>query len=161
MNLDTWGEVINGPDTYLDLWSSILPGKAMLIGWTDGRGTHYDVLFVLGTYSAGHIQRLHPTLVQQMQHSPVLFVSILGLGAFGFAIGDDEALHPEYVAEKLNIGGPPTAEALTVLLNGLKSIYMGKNYETQIKAPEESQRDSEGFEDHKVSPPRYGDRDFS
>ena len=160
MNLDTWGEVINGPDTYLDLWSSILPGKAMLIGWTDGRGTHYDVSFVLGKYSAGHIQRLHRTMVQQMEQSPILFVSILGVGAFGFAIGEDEALHPEYVAEKLNIGGPPTAEALTVLLNGLKSIYMGKPYETEIKSAQEGQRDSERPSDDEISPPRYWDRDF-
>ena len=133
MNLDTWNTVINGQDTYTDIWQSILPGHSLLIGWTDGRGTHYDILFVLGKKAVGHINALHPSAIKEMhRYAPVLFVSVLRLGAFGWNLGEDEALHPEYVAEKLNINALATAEALTVLLNGLKSIYMGKHYETEI-----------------------------
>ncbi len=132
MNFDTWKTVINGHETYASIWQTVQRGDSLLIGWTEGMGTHYDILFTLGKYTAGHVQSLHSSLVAGMQRHPVLFVSILKVGAFGFDIGEDKALHPNYVAEKLNIPGPPTAQALTVLLNAIKSIHNGKPYETEV-----------------------------
>lgn len=132
MNLDTWKTVINGPETYAEIWKTVQNGDSILIGWTDGMGTHYDIAFMRGKYSAGRVQSLHPSLVNGMRGHPVLFVSIFRVGAFAFDMGADQALHPNYVAEKLNIPGQSTAQALAVLLNALKSICNGKHYETDI-----------------------------
>ena len=121
MNRDTWDVVINGQETYQDIWRQVIRGDTLLIAWTDGRGSMHDILFSIGKYKAGPINALHPALPVQQ----VLFVSILRRGAFGFDYTDENALHPDYVAEKLNVGGG-AAEALAALLNGLKSVYAGK-----------------------------------
>ena len=51
MNLDEWGEVINGEETYKGI-AEELHNKSVLIGWTDGNGTHFDILFTYRAYIA-------------------------------------------------------------------------------------------------------------
>lgn len=112
MNYDEYGEVINGTDTFTSVANKLMNHKPVLIGWTDGQGSHYDVLFVLGVDKHG--------TVQGGVDSTDLFVSIMRKGAFGF---DPKVLgtHESYYAEKLHVFAPQFAE----LVEGVKSGLSG------------------------------------
>lgn len=116
MNLDTYGEVINGPDTYATIALRLDEEQPVMIGWTDGHGTHFDILFVLGSKKYGsNIQGgIHPTTD--------LFVSIMRWGAFGFDIEHTDTA-PGYYEEKLGrhrAFGVECAQAFADLINGVK-----------------------------------------
>lgn len=119
MNFDEYGEVINGEDTYREIAdlltdiSGLAGRKPVIIGWTDGKGTHFDILFVLGAEKFGTIQG-------GIRGSD-LFVSIMRWGAFGFCV-DHKDTDAGYYEEKLGNRGTfgPTAEPLAELINGVK-----------------------------------------
>lgn len=48
MNINKYGEVINGKETYKVIADTIRAGGTIGIGWTDGIYTHLDVIFKLG-----------------------------------------------------------------------------------------------------------------
>lgn len=114
VNTDAWGEVVNGPDTVWMISQSLKAGCSAVVGWTDGRITHHDVLFTLAGDIYGRLQGIHPAA--QRAPSRILFVSVMRVGAFGFVMERGTKFDNRYVAEKLGVGGA-TAEALTALIN--------------------------------------------
>lgn len=110
MNIDDYGEIINGPYTYKGIANRLKEGESVIIGWTDEEYTHLDLLFNFKTYKEGMLQR--------GLRGNELFVSIIGLSAFGFDVKDRE-IHEGYISQKLNIHGEPTVSKLAELINGI------------------------------------------
>lgn len=117
MNYDTYGEVINGEDTYRNIAQYLKLGQPVLIGWTDEQSTHFDILFTLGAKVIG-------ANIQGGVRGTDLFISIMRLGAFGFEI-EHTATSGGYYAEKLSSYiGTTTSEKLAELFNGVKSYLL-------------------------------------
>lgn len=111
-DFDPWREVVNGPATFEVIASELRSRGRCIVGWTDGHGSHHDVLF---TQTPPQYGSLHNGNIGPRD----LFVSVLGCGAFGFDVVKTEPRHPNYVAEKLNQEKGLTAEALADLINGV------------------------------------------
>lgn len=87
--------------------------RSVLIAWTEGRGTQYDILFVYAPLVSGPIQG-------GLRHAD-LVVAIMRKGAFGFHVCNKDPLSEEYVAEKFSMGSGPTAAALSALITGVRN----------------------------------------
>lgn len=150
MNMDSWGEVINGPETYHEIAVALGRGESLLVGWADGRGTHHDMTFAMVDQKHGRISALHPAT------RGIMLVGVFYRSVFGFELYDDKPLHPDYVAEKLRITGTDESFALAVLLNGIKSAYTGNHYETPHRQETESDRggDASNFDLQFATHPR-------
>lgn len=110
MNKDEYGEIINGYDTVKAISDKLKKGQAVIIGWTDEKYTHFDLLFNYNTHKEG--------LLQRGLRGNELFVSVIGLGAFGFDVkAREEDIHSGYIAEKLNVRGK--ADKLGELINDI------------------------------------------
>ena len=109
MDIEKYGEVINGENTYKTIAKNLKNGKSVIVGWTDEEGTHFDILFSLNVVKEGPLQG-------GLRWND-LFVSIMKIGAFGFLIGSEK--HSGYIGEKLNLGDNITTEKLTELINGI------------------------------------------
>lgn len=110
MNYNEYGEVINGKITYKTIAENLKCKIPTLIGWTDERATHYDILFNYGTDKNGYVQG-------GIKEND-LFISIMRIGAFGFKIDCEK--HSEYIAEKLFNGRlDSSVKKLTELINGV------------------------------------------
>ena len=107
---DEYGEIINDYDTVVEIVNRLKEGQSVIIGWTDEKYTHLDLLFDYMVYKEGILQR--------GLRGNELYVSIIGLGAFGFDVKDRE-IHKGYISEKLSIHGEPTVSRLTELINGI------------------------------------------
>lgn len=112
MDRDKYDEIINGKNTYIEIASKLIHGQSVIIGWTDEESTHLDILF---TY---HSYKEFCNYLQRGLRGNELFVSIIGIGAFGFDINNSEK-HPRYIKEKLNLTGESTCEKLTELINSI------------------------------------------
>ena len=110
MDKDEYGEIINGENTYNDIVRTLNVLGTCLIGWTDELGSHYDILFVNKTVIFGKN-------IQRGIKATDLFISIMGISAFGFKIDDKKS--SGYIAEKLNLSDDETAEKLAELINGV------------------------------------------
>src|SRR5580765_2016325 len=112
MDQDEYGEVITTDTTIRELaW--LLVGPSVVIGWTDGEGSHLDILFCYRAKQFGHLQR-------GMQ-SDDLFVAVSGFGMFGFKV-DELPLYGSYVGEKLGLGDNITSTKLAELIGGVRKI---------------------------------------
>lgn len=110
--MDEYSEVINGPTTYVEISRALHMSRVCAIGWTDGASTHHDILF------AWRVEGPPRNRLMRGLRRDYLFVSVIGIGAFGFEVRVDDPLHPAYVAEKLNLAdGSHTIIALTELVN--------------------------------------------
>lgn len=119
MNKDTYGEVINGPETFRRIAEEIETGGRMLVGWIDESGTHFDILFAYQTAIEGNN-------IQGGIKASDLFVSIMRWGAFGFEVSNEDT-HAGYFEEKLGARGgfgKPTRDKLAELINGVKRELM-------------------------------------
>ena len=110
MNRDEYGEIVNGHDTVVEISKKLKNGQSVIIGWTDEKYTHLDLLFNYNTYKEGMLQR--------GLRGNELYVSIMSIGAFGFDVKNRET-HKGYISEKLNINGEPTITKLAKLINGI------------------------------------------
>lgn len=110
MNRDEYGEIVNGYDTVVEISKKLKNGQSVIIGWTDEKYTHLDLLFNYKTYKEGMLQR--------GLRGNELYVSVVSIGAFGFDVKDKE-IHEGYISEKLNIHGEPTVNKLAELINGI------------------------------------------
>ena len=112
INQDKYGEIVNGINTYKEIAHLLKLGRSIIIGWTDEKFTHLDLLFSLSPYKypSNYLQR-------GLRGTNELYVSIIGLGAFGFDI--DSEKHSGYIGEKLNIQGQPVVDKLAELINGI------------------------------------------
>lgn len=108
MNYDSYGEVINGKETFETIAKTIKKGEAIGIGWTDEGYTHFDIIFKLGINKFGIFQR--------GIKSDYLFVSIIGVNSMGF-LPDTQKLG-NYIQEKIDVDGE-CGEKLKELINGV------------------------------------------
>ncbi len=112
MDKDQYGEIINGIYTYREIAERLKKGESVIIGWTDEKYTHLDILFAYGAYKE------EGNYLQRGLRSNDLFVSIIGLGSFGFEVTKQEKARG-YISEKLNLKGEFTLSKFTDLVNGI------------------------------------------
>lgn len=124
MNLDEYGEVINGEATNQIIAHDVASYGSCLVGWSDGEGTHLDILFttVNGMNSYGPIHG-------GQKASTDLFVSILRWGAYGFELNGKEK-YPSYIAGKIPLGDNITTDKFADLLNGVIAELEKLNHNT-------------------------------
>lgn len=116
--LDADGIVTNSAETYWQIAKDLLDAGSCLIGWAEGRFSHYNLLFTYGTPIHGLIASLHP--VAQASPGHILGVSITGIGSAFFVL-DGESKHPNYIAEKLGVDpSSVTTAAMADLINGVE-----------------------------------------
>lgn len=117
MKTDDYGEVLNDPETYDGIAEGLRQGLSVFVGWTDGHMSHFDILFTKRPLGVGHFQR--------GIHTSDLFVSIMGIGAFGFEI-ENEDTHWGYIDGKFdNFFGPTTGPIVATLINEVKKRLYG------------------------------------
>ena len=110
MNIDIYGEVINGKDTYREIAKHLMNGESVGIGWTDGDSTHFDIIFTLGINKYG--------LFQRGIKFDDLFVSIIGWSSYGFKTDDIKL--GGYIQEKLRLSDYDIlGEKVKELVNGV------------------------------------------
>ena len=110
MNVDEYGEIINGEDTYREIAKHLMNGESVGIGWTDEDSTHFDIIFTLGIKKYGLFQRGIKT--------NDLFVSIIGWSSYGFKTDDIKL--GGYIQEKLRLSNYDiTGEKVKELINGV------------------------------------------
>ena len=110
MNVDEYGEVINGEDTYREIAKNLMEGESVGIGWTDEDSTHFDIIFTLGIKKYG--------LFQRGIKANDLFVSIIGWSSYGFKT--DDVKLGGYIQEKLRLSNYDiTGEKVKELVNGV------------------------------------------
>lgn len=108
MNIDIYGEVINGKDTYREIEKHLIKGESVGIGWTDEDSTHFDIISTLGIKKYG--------LFQRGIKANDLFVSILHWSSYGFRT--DGIKLGGYIQEKLRLSGYDiTGEKVKELVN--------------------------------------------
>ena len=110
MDKDQYGETINGKNTYKEIADRLIKGQSVIVGWTDEKNTHLDILFTYRVYKE------KGNYLQRGLRGNELFVSIMSIGAFGFDI-DNSKKAPGYIGEKLGLNNCPTIEKLAELIN--------------------------------------------
>lgn len=109
MNVNNYGEVVNGKDTYKIIANTIKANGTIGIGWTDEDSTHLDIIFKLGlNMKCGCFQRGIKT--------NYLYVSIIDHTSYAFV--PDTIKEVFYIQDKLrfnNYCGTKLAE----LINGI------------------------------------------
>lgn len=110
---DSYGQIINGPDTYAQAAADLRAGPVAL-DWTDQDGTLLNILLVLDPPRHGPGGGIIGTGTGK------LWVSIAGKGLYAFVVSDGY-LAPDYVGEKFKLGSiNPTTAALALLLTEIR-----------------------------------------
>lgn len=110
---DSCACIVNGQGTYHRVAEDLVRNSVVL-NWTDGRGTLYNILLTLDPVRFG----APGGLVDSGNYK--LWVGIAGRGCFGFAaLGG--LVSPEYAAEKLGISSMVDAEAVAELVTGIRN----------------------------------------
>lgn len=118
---------------------SFLSNEPIIIAWSEGRGTQFDISF---THIKNNLGGIQGGIRNIRNH---LFVSIMQVGAFAFEIDDDYQLECDYVSKRLHVGwiDPEpnvTLVALTELINGvIQQIILQRD----LKSQDNSQSDLE------------------
>lgn len=121
MNIDIYGEIINGKDTYFEIAKHLIKGESVGIGWTDEDSTHFDIIFTLGIKKYG--------LFQGGIKANDLFVSILHWSSYGFST--DGVKLGGYIQEKLRLSNYDIlGEKVKELVNGVIE-YLNKEREDE------------------------------
>lgn len=127
VNEDSYQEVLNGNNTYKTIAKELLGYGRCIIGWSDGKYDHRDILFTYKPHKYGNLQRgLRWTY---------LFVSIMSLSSMGFLIEDgdcDNTMHASYIKEKLNLSENDCDDKICELINGViheLDILRKRNYD--------------------------------
>jgi hypothetical protein len=122
---DEYGEITNSKATYRAIVEKLSTQRAVLVGWTEG-SSHFDILFTLKpSYFSGNIKAW-----QRGMRRDYLYVSIIGIGSFGFSYIGPEFSDPKYYVEKFGHTFGATDRQLATLLNGVRyELYMqGKEF---------------------------------
>ena len=123
MNIDEYGEIINGEDTYYTIAKHLIKGESVGIGWTDEDSTHFDIIFTLGIVKYG--------LFQGGIKADYLFVSILHWSNYGFRT--DGVKLGGYIQEKLRLSDYDiTGEKVKELVNGVIECLNKEREDGQI-----------------------------
>ena len=108
MNIDKYGEIINGELTYKQIAELLKSGDTVGIGWTDEAYTHLDIVFKLGIEKFGNFQR--------GIRANYLFVSIISFTSYAFSIENEKL--GGYIQEKLQMNND-CGDKLKELINGI------------------------------------------
>lgn len=103
---------MNGPETFSAIAAELIDNQCCVVGWTDGRSSHHDVLFVLSPKKFGSLQG-------GLGGNGYMFVTLMRYGSFAFEVARTNDLHSNYVAEKLGEHNNVTTKALAELINGV------------------------------------------
>lgn len=114
VNEDSYQEALNGYKTYKAIAKELLEYGRCIIGWSDGKYDHRDILFTYRPHKYGNLQRgLRWTY---------LFVSIIDYSSMGFLIEDgdcDNTKHVSYLKEKLRLADNDCDDKICELVNGV------------------------------------------
>ena len=103
-------EVINSQETYKQIAQDLIENNSVIIGWTDERFDHRDILFTYNVKRYGYIQRgLRPNY---------LFVSIMSMSCIGFMISKEPKANG-YIKEKLQLSDNSCNDKICDLINGV------------------------------------------
>ena len=108
---ETYGSIINGPGTYEQLAFDLLERGHVVLNWTDGRSTLYNILLSYAPTRMG----TPGGIVDNAGFK--LWVGIAGKGLFAFSLTSG-TLAPDYIAEKLNVSSLVTATKVAELITG-------------------------------------------
>ena len=114
MNTDSYGEVINGEETYKKIAQELIDTGKCIIGWTDQGYDHRDILF---TYKPEHLGGD----LQRGLRWCYLYVSIMSYSCMGFLIESDSNNIKDngYIKEKLNLHNNSCDDKICELINGV------------------------------------------
>lgn len=114
MNVDIYGEIINGNTTYKKIANELVNKNSVIIGWTDKEYDHRDILFTFRPKKYGSLQR-------GLNFNSHLYVSIISCNSMGFLVDDkvDNRKTKEYIMEKLNLYNNDCNKAICELINGV------------------------------------------
>ena len=93
MKYNNIDECVNSPELYLHIANMLMLHGKVLIGWSDGRASHFDILFTIEPARVGPIQRG----IRETD----LFVSVIGHISYGFSI--DPSIDILYIECKLRL----------------------------------------------------------
>lgn len=119
MNYDVYGEIINGEKTYKEIAKNILfdnfneNSRSVIIGWTDQKCDHRDIMFTYCPKKYGNLQR--------GLRWCYLYISIMDFCSMGFLIerNTDNRKHEKYIKEKLQLGDNHCDDKICELINGV------------------------------------------
>lgn len=114
MNIDKYNEVINGDITYKTIAETLLDTGKCIIGWTDQKYDHRDILFTYRpNWLGGNLQR--------GLRWCYLYVSIMGCYSMGFLIEADvdNRKFNSYIMEKLRLNDNDCDNKICDLINGV------------------------------------------
>ena len=114
MKYDNYNEVINDEMTYDSIaYDLVINKRAVIIGWTDEKYDHRDILFTFMPKSYGELQR--------GLRWCYLYVSIMGICSMGFLIESncDNRKDNGYIKEKLNLRDNSCDDKICDLINGV------------------------------------------
>lgn len=113
MNIDKYGEIINGIDTYEKVAKTLYEEGKCIIGWTDQEYDHRDIMFTYKPKQYGTLQR--------GLRWCYLYVSIMSLSCMGFLMESDadNRKHNNYIKEKLRLDENHCDDAICDLINGV------------------------------------------
>lgn len=114
MKYSEYNEVINDNMTYDSIAYDLVINKfAVLIGWTDEKYDHRDILFSFKPRKYGYLQRGY--------NNCILYVSIMNTSCSGFLIESnaDNRKHNNYIKEKLNLSDNSCDDKICDLINGV------------------------------------------
>ncbi len=122
MNDDEYDEVVNGQYTYKRIAKTLLDTGKCIIGWTDEKYDHRDILF---TYCPKHLGGG----LQQGLRWCYLYVSIIGYSCMGFLIEKNSNNKKDigYLQEKLNLHDNHCDLKICELINGVINYIDGIN----------------------------------
>ena len=123
MKYNDWGEIVNHLGTYKDIAKWILLEGKCIIGWSDDKYDHRDIMFTLcPKYLGGGLQR--------GLKENYLYVSIIDDCCMGFIINKDTK--EGYIREKMHLHDNNCDNKLGHLINEvIKNLYemREKHYE--------------------------------
>lgn len=114
MKFDKYNTIINSKETYETIAFRLKSYGSFLMAWTNETGTQFDILFT----TTPNFELQNVSLIQRGIRYTDLFVSIIGIGACGFAIENNDT-HGGYYAGKLNFCGAETSKKVGELINGI------------------------------------------
>lgn len=111
VSLDEYGYVIHTKPAVEEVifLLSLPEPKTIILPFSDGRGSQFDILISHSQYALGE-----RNLLQGGIKKNDLFVSVMRKGAFAFRVG--QRSHPDYYAEKLGV----FSEELTCFINDIR-----------------------------------------
>jgi len=110
---DEYDQVINSKKTYKTIAETLEDTGKCLIGWTDQRYDHRDILFTYQPKTYGVLQRGFRWCY--------FYVSIMDSQCYGFLIeiNTDNRKHNSYIKEKLRLHKNECDDSICDLINGI------------------------------------------